>query len=308
MEVLKVAHEKPARRLGRGLNALFDARDAEAAASPQAADSAFREISLGEIESNPFQPRKTFDPADLQDLQDSLTASGLLQPVTVRPSPKGTGFQLIAGERRLRAATALGWPAIPAIVKEMTNQEMLTLALVENLQRADLNPIEEAEGYNQLIENFGYTQLDIASMVGKNRSTVANVLRMLQLPSPVRALVQNGKLTAGQARPLLALDSEPRIISFARIAVEKGWSAREVERRVKQADASPTQAKTQTPKGKPARPAGLRDIEQTLRKHFQTDVSVALRAEGRGSITIDFYSPDDLERIVELCGLSNNPQ
>ncbi len=303
-----MAHEKPARRLGRGLNALFDAREAEPAGSPQQVESAFRDISISAIASNPFQPRMTFDSADLRDLQESLKASGLLQPVTVRPSPKGQGFQLIAGERRLRAATELGWQVIPAIVRDMSDQEMLTLALVENLQRSDLNPIEEAEGYNQLIENFGYTQLDIADMVGKNRSTVANVLRMLHLPAQVRELVQNGKLTSGQARPLLGLDGEARILSFAKMAVERGWSAREVERRVKDADTELSGKKPKISTSKGSRTPELRAIEQTLRKHFQTDVSVTLRAEGRGSVTIEFYSADDLERIVELCGLFPNPQ
>jgi len=301
-----MAHEKPARRLGRGLDALFNAPGATTHRPPDE-ESALRRIEISQITSNPFQPRKSFKPAELKELQDSLQSSGLLQPVTVRPAPSGKGFELIAGERRLRAAANLGWREIPAVVKEITDREILTLALVENLQRTDLNPVEEAEGYEQLIRDFGYTQQTVAEMVGKDRSTVANVLRILQLPPAVRELLQDGKLTAGQARPLLALDAPLRMTALARQVVEKGLSAREVERRVREASDDSSAPRRGRPKKTDTRPPELRSVEQQLRKHLQTDVSIVLKAGGRGSVIIDFYSSEDLERLTEILGLTPNP-
>jgi ParB family chromosome partitioning protein len=302
-----MAPEKSTRRLGRGLDALFNTQPA---AQETPSISALRDIPLTQIESNPFQPRKTFQKEELDELRESLKTSGLLQPITVRPSPKRNGYELIAGERRLRAATDLGWETIPAVVKEMNDQEILTLALIENLQRSDLNPIEEAEGYDQLIRDFGHTQQSVATIVGKERSTVANVLRILQLPADVRSFIEQGKLTAGQARPLLGLEDEARITSFAKLAVEKGWSAREVERRVR--DAGEPYSDKGRRGGRPPRsdnkPPAVRDLEQRLRKHLQTDVSITMKSAGRGSLSIEFYSADDLERVTELIGLPVNPQ
>ena len=301
-----MAPEK-SRRLGRGLDALFNT---PAPPTEDREESALREIPVAEIRSNPFQPRKSFKPEELSELQESLKANGLLQPVTVRQSPQGKGYELIAGERRLRAATALGWERIPAVVKDPSDQEILTLALVENLQRADLNPIEEAEGYHQLIRDFGYTQVTVASMVGKDRSTIANVLRILQLPIVVRELIEIGHLTPGQARPLLSLPDEDRITTFAHLAVEKGWSAREVEHQVREiGNAEPGEAKRKPgrPKKVDSRPAEVRSLEQRLRKHLQTDVTITLKRGTRGSINVAFYSPDDLERVIEMMGLTNNP-
>jgi ParB family transcriptional regulator, chromosome partitioning protein len=296
--------EKPARRLGRGLDALFGTPDA--VKRPAEEEGAFREIAVDQIVSNPFQPRKNFKPHDLKELQDSIGTNGLLQPISVRPSPLNPKkFELIAGERRLRAATNLGWQKIPAVVKDFSDQEILTLALVENLQRSDLNPIEEAEGYNQLITQFGHTQQSVAALVGKDRSTVANVLRILQLPDAVRQLLQEGRLSSGQARPLLTLQSEARITTLAKEIVSKGLSAREVERQVRLT----TSDEPKTSKGRPRkidnRPAELRSVEQQLRKHFQTDVNIAVKKDNRGSISISFYSPDDFERIVELLGINH---
>lgn len=302
-----MAPEKSTRRLGRGLDALFNTP--APAAHEAKEDERLRDIPVTEIGSNPFQPRKSFKPEELRELQESLKSSGLLQPVTVRPSTKGKGYELIAGERRLRAASALGWETIPAVVKEMTDQEILTLALVENLQRSDLNPVEEAEGYDQLIRDFGYTQQSVAAMVGKDRSTIANVLRILQLPASVRKLLEKGDLTAGQARPLLGLEDESKIAAFARLAVEKGWSAREVESRVREAGTTRDRA---TPRrGRPPksdnRPAEVRSLEQRARKYLQTDVTITLKTASRGSINVEFYSAEDLERVVELMGITGNP-
>jgi len=298
-----MAPEKP-RRLGRGLDALFGTQ-AATASQPDQQQGAFREIPISQITSNPFQPRKSFNPLELKELQESLSSNGLLQPITVRPAGTGSGFELIAGERRLRAALNIGWDKIPAVIKDLTDQEILTLALVENLQRSDLNPIEEAEGYSQLIDQFGHTQQTVASMVGKDRSTVTNVLRILQLPAGVRKLLQDGQLTAGQARPLLALEDDQQISALAREIVSKGLSAREVERQVRsstpQKNAGPGR-----PKKSDNRPAEVKSLEQQLRKRFQTDVSIAVKAGGRGSITVSFYSPEDFERVLEMMGVQNS--
>ncbi len=295
--------EKSNRRLGRGLDALFNASPA----AGQERESALRDIPIGQISSNPFQPRKNFSQAELLELQESLKASGLLQPVTVRPSKNGAGYELIAGERRLRAASNLGWPTISAVVKDLDDREILTLALVENLQRFDLNPIEEAEGYDRLIKDFGYTQQSVADMVGKDRSTVANVVRILQLPSSVRLLIQEGKLSAGQARPLIGIP-ESRAESLAGEIVGHGWSAREVERRVREVPASPGIAKRGRPRKEDTRPAEVRSLEQRLRKHFQTDVSITLKKGSRGTVVLSFYSPEDLERLVDALGMADNPR
>lgn len=300
-----MAPEKSTRRLGRGLDALFSAPSPN---QTPADEGALRDIAVTKISSNPFQPRKNFKPHDLKELQESLKTNGLLQPITVRPAPKKDGtFELIAGERRLRAATALDWPKISAVVKDISDQEILTLALVENLQRSDLNPIEEAEGYGQLIEQFAHTQQSVADMVGKDRSTITNVLRVLQLPAAVRQLLQDGQLTAGQARPLLALENEDAITDLARQIVASGLSAREVERRVRQTGPAKSVSGKGRPKKADTRDPEVRAIERSLQKHFQTDVDIKMLSSTKGSISVAFYSADDLQRILEILGIASNP-
>src|SRR5215207_2814710 len=274
--------EKP-RRLGRGLEALLASRDAlpreglsrdvvAESATPAERGSALRNVPLSQIRANPYQPRTEFKPEELADLESSLRATGLLQPITVRPAPDGKGFELIAGERRFRAASRLGWPEIPAIVKEIDDQTLLTLALVENLQRADLNAIDEGEGYRRLCDEFGLAQQQVADVVGKDRSTVANTMRLLALPASVRRLVQEGQLSAGNARALLALGDERAIVDLARQAISEGLTAREVERRVREAGGrrKPATEKTGTaPTARDGRSADVRRIEDHLRRHFQ---------------------------------------
>ena len=262
-------------------------------------ESPFRQIDLKLIRPNPFQPRKEFKDEDLTQLQASIAATGLLQPVTVRAV--GDHFELIAGERRVRAATRLGWTDIPAIVKDYDDRALLTLALVENLQRADLNPIEEAEGYSRLVAEFSLTQQEVANVVGKDRSTVANSLRLLNLPQVVRRMLQDGQLTVGHARALLALPSERVITDLAREIVAKNLSVRDVERRVKQA-APPTRqpnAAMASPNGA-ARTAEIRRLTDRLRRRLQTDVTVQIDEKDRGQLRITFYSADDLNRLIEL--------
>ena len=192
-------------------------------------------MPIDEIRANPFQPRKEFRPEDLAELETSLRTNGLLQAITVRPATNGHGYELIAGERRLRAATRIGWKEIPAVIKEIDDRALLTLALVENLQRADLNPIEEGEGYQRLITDFSLTQLEVAEIVGKDRSTVANMLRLLNLPIFIRGMVRDGQLTVGHARALLAVASEREMLELAREIVAKGLTVRDVEQRARNA-------------------------------------------------------------------------
>jgi ParB family chromosome partitioning protein len=256
---------------------------------------------MAQIRPNPMQPRKEFREEELADLESSLRVNGLLQPVTVRPAPSGSGYELIAGERRFRAAQRLGWSDIPAIVKEIGDKELLTLALVENLQRADLNPIEEAEGYQQLMTTFSITQQEVADIVGKDRSTVANMLRLLGLPASVRRQVREGSISLGHARALLALGDDIRIADLAKLVVSEGLSVREVEQRVRETTGGRGgKAKTATPKPGEARPAEARLIEEQLRRRFQTDVKLALSGKAQGEIRLSFYNNEDLSRLLEL--------
>jgi ParB family chromosome partitioning protein len=290
--------QTPPRRLGRGLEALLG--NASGLASSD--EGALKSIPIAQIARNPFQPRKEFKADELMELQESLSGSGLLQPITVRRRPGKDGFELIAGERRLRAATKLGWKEIPAIIKDIDDKTILTLALIENLQRADLNPIEEGEGYHRLSHDFGMTQQQIAETVGKDRTTVANMLRVLQLPDSVRKLLEEGHLSLGHAKVLLALEDPAQITRLAREIVAEGLTVRELERRLRD-------MVTTSGKKKPGRPrkAGqqpeVRRIEDRLRKYLQTDVSLNIAKGNRGTLTIQFYSTDDLERVLELLHL-----
>lgn len=295
-----MATEKTPRRLGRGLEALLGSASGLATSD----EGALKSIPVAQVTRNPFQPRREFKTEDLAELQESLKASGLLQPITVRRRPGKDGFELIAGERRLRAARALGWREIPAIIKEIDDRTLLTLALIENLQRTDLNPIEEGEGYRQLAQDFALTQQQIADTVGKDRTTIANVLRLLQLPEVVRELLQEGQLSMGHAKVLLGLDEEVKIITFAEEIVREGLTVREVERRMRSV-APPTKKKTGRPRAVDSQPAEVRLIENRLRRHLQTDVAVKVTSESRGTLTVHFYSADDLDRLLELMRVPN---
>lgn len=284
--------EKP-RRLGRGLEALFTPNTP---ASQTSSETAERRIPVKEIRPNPLQPRLAFDPAELSELESSLKVHGLLQPVLVRRAPKGQGYELVAGERRFRAATNLGWSDIPAIVRDVDDGSLLTLALIENLQRSDLNPLEEAEGYRKLVEDFHLSQQEVATAVGKDRSTVANVLRLLNLPAAVRRLLQEGAITLGHARALLGLPNERAMAELAREIVAKGLTVRDVEKRVRM-DSPPRDRKKPPSTDKPAEASR---IEEDLRRYLQTDVSMTIDKGGSGSVRLAFYSAEDLDRLLDL--------
>src|SRR5437867_10730974 len=217
------------RRLCRGLEALLGPTREEAER-----EGSLVELAIADIRPNPYQPRRDVDPGALEELQASIRKAGLLQPVVVRPAPGGArGFELIAGERRMRACQALGWEKIPAVKREVDDRTVLTLALVENLQRDDLSPVDEARGYDRLIAEFSLTQQDVADAVGRDRSTVADALRLLKLPAGVLALLHSGELSVGHARALLALDDPRAVAAVAKEAVDLGLSVRDVEDRVR---------------------------------------------------------------------------
>jgi ParB family chromosome partitioning protein len=257
------------------------------------ASGGLRELPIASVKPNPFQPRTRVDEAALEELVASIQASGLLQPVVVRP--RDGGYQLIAGERRLRAATRLGWAKIPALVKDADDQTLLTLALIENLQRDDLSPIDEASGYRRLGDEFQLPQSEIARLVGRNRSTVANLLRLLQLPPEIQAMVHHAKLSEGHARALLTVSDPERLVRLAREAVEKGWSVREMEART-----TPRRIGQPAKLAQRAPSADAKRVEDALRKRLGTDVRVTTRRRGRGFLTISYYSNDDLARLLEL--------
>jgi ParB family chromosome partitioning protein len=290
--------EKP-RRLGRGLEALIPAAGATQAPS---ATSDLQRVPISRIRPNPFQPRRDIDPEELAELEKSLKASGLLQPITVRR--RGDVFELIAGERRFRAANNLGWTEISAIVRDYEDRTMLVLALVENLQRANLNAVEEAKGYRRLIDDFQLTQQDVADAVGKDRTTVTNLLRVLTLPEPVQRLVELGKLSSGHARALLALAPGYSAEEFADRAVETGMSVRALEQLVR-ATSSVAEKQSTRPTGNPqvrthnTSPA-VKVVEDALRRYLQTDVRVQMTAPDKGAVELKFYSNDDLERLLDL--------
>jgi ParB family chromosome partitioning protein len=285
------------KRLGRGLEALLGPVTREAAV----AAGALRELPVGSIRPNPFQPRRDFDPAALSELAASIEASGLLQPVIVRPS--GAGYELVAGERRWRAVQQLGWARVPAVVREVDDRALLTLALIENLQRDDLSPMDEARGYDRLQREFQVSQAEVARLVGRNRVTVANSLRLLTLPDDVQQLLDRKALSEGHGRALLAIGDSAEISRVAAMVVERGWSVRDTEALARGEGPTAVQVK---PKLRRARPpvrtlhAEQRRIEDALRRHLGTDVRVTAKRKGRGTITVSYYSNDDMARLLEL--------
>jgi ParB family transcriptional regulator, chromosome partitioning protein len=281
-------------RLGKGLGALLR----ENSTPDQEPGVHAKMIATGGIAPNPYQPRREFAEDELQELAASLRENGLLQPIVVRPAPGGAAarYELVAGERRWRAGMRLGWTEIPAVVRDVDDRTLLVLALVENLQRSELSALEEAEGYQRLAEEFSLTQQQVAEVVGKDRSTVANAMRLLQLPASVRALLRDGALSAGHARALLGLESDRRIVEMARQASEEGWSVREVEAQVKRVRTNASRA----PAKEKSREVGERALEEALQRLFGTEVRIRNSRGSRGRIEIPFFGAEDFERIFEL--------
>jgi ParB family transcriptional regulator, chromosome partitioning protein len=273
--------------LGRGLDALIEVGPAEEAVTS---------LPLDRLRPNRLQPRTSFEEAALTELADSIRAQGVVQPLVVTAERDGT-YSIVAGERRWRAARLAGLDEVPVVVREVTDdRQRLELALVENLQRSDLNPIEEAEAYQSLQESFGLSQEEVALRVGKARPTVANALRLLKLPETVRNLLREGRLTAGQARPLLALSDAEAQAALAERAVREGLSARELERMTAGAAAP-------RPKPQPRQPAPVEvhaaAAAETLTRRLQTRVEIQRQGKG-GVLRIHYHSEEELMRLYEL--------
>jgi ParB family transcriptional regulator, chromosome partitioning protein len=284
------------RGLGRGLGAFFPGGGG-AVSERAPGEQRVALIPMDAIAANPFQPRRDFDQAELESLSQSIRANGILSPILVRAAA-GDRYEIVAGERRWRAARLAGLTEIPALVRAANDPQALEIALIENLQRADLNPIEEAAGYRQLIEEHGYSQDTLAQTIGKARPTLANSLRLLTLPDSVQAMVRDGRLSAGHARALAALP-HARADEIARAAVARGLSVRDVERLA--GHASP--AKRKSAAADRARPSGvlppdLAEVETRLRFALATRVAIHPSATG-GAIEIRYAGDEELQRIVD---------
>lgn len=282
--------QQPKRALGRGLSALIPQAGA-VPVSGEIKDKGILKLPIEAIRRDGAQPRKQFDEARLKELADSIQVQGIIQPVLVRKD--GEGYLLIAGERRWRAAQLAGLKEIPALVREVSESQAFELALVENLQRADLNPIEEAEGYRRLIEEFKLSQEQVSQKVGKDRSTVANALRLLGLPDEVKGMVADGSISMGHARALLGVPRIPEMVELARRIGEKKLSVREAERLVKvqkgQEGAEPKKPSAQH-----------RAVVEEIQRLLGTKVRLVERGGGKGTLEVDFFSYDDLDRLMTL--------
>jgi ParB family chromosome partitioning protein len=292
--------------LGKGIGALIPRAETRSGADDPAADAQrpeeatalVREVPVAAIVANPRQPRERFDAEAIGELTESIRTHGVLQPILVRALPGG-GFELIAGERRLRAARAAGLDRVPALVKQTADDDSLVLAIVENVQRAQLSALEEARAYRALLDDFGLTQDEVASRVGRSRPTVANSLRLLQLPEEVQAELERGNLTAGHARALLGLESEAAIKTLGRDVVRRKLSVRDTETAVQQ---------TRSTARKPARrDPDLVRLEADLGRILGSKVSIRLGRKGAGVVEIAFYSNDDLGRLADLLATARRP-
>ena len=275
--------------LGKGLGALMLENSTEDMVATNT-------LPISEIIPNKEQPRKTFDEAALDELADSIKQHGVLQPLLVRPLPNG-GYQLVAGERRWRASRKAGLREVPVVVKELTDTETMEIAIIENLQREDLNPIEEAEGLQALIDKCGFTQEEVAASVGKSRPAIANSLRLLRLPQEVRELTRDGKISAGHARALISLDDDALIIEAAENVIQNKLTVRDVERLAKTKDKD----KTVSQKRHKRRDSFYNEVELTLSEVLGRKVKV-YNGKGKGTLEIEFYSQEDLKNIANKLG------
>ncbi|MBC1713043.1 ParB/RepB/Spo0J family partition protein [Listeria welshimeri] len=274
-----------AKGLGKGINALFNNVDAN--------EETVQNIAIKEIKPNPYQPRKIFDTKAINELRDSIKIHGVLQPIILRNAKKG--YEIVVGERRFRAAKEAKLKEIPAVVRDLTEEEMMELSVIENLQREDLSPLEEAESYQFLMKKLSLTQAKLAERVGKSRPYIANFVRLLTLPEEVQVMLRDGSLSAGHGRVLLGLKLKKNIIPTAKKAVAKGLTVRQLEDVVNNLNDNVSRETI-----KPARvPIFIRESESQLRDKFGTAVSIK-RRDKKGKIEIEFLSDDDLDRILEI--------
>lgn len=285
----------PQKRLGKGLSALLGDYLPEAdATGPE-----LERLPVEELRPNPFQPRQAIDGEALEGLVQSIQENGLLQPIVVRASQQG-GWEIVAGERRWRAVRQLEWTHVPVLKRDVDDHTMLVMALIENLQREDLRPLDEAHAYQRLLDEFGLTQSQVAERVGRDRSTIANTIRLLGLPDRVQKLLSDGKISAGHARALLGLDDEGRAVELANAAAAEGMSVREIERRVRHRKSGRKRAERRARTPDPQASAYVERAEQALARALGTAVSVRLTGAQNGHIEIPFRDAEDFERVVEV--------
>ena len=290
--MVKNSKEPKKRGLGRGLEALFDE-------TPQVQETEeITEISLDEIRPNPYQPRKTFDNKSLKELSESIKENGVFQPIIIRKSVNG--YEIIAGERRFRASKLAKKKTIPAIIREFDEEQMMEVAVLENLQREDLTPLEEAQAYEMLQKNLGLTQAEVSKRLGKSRPYIANYLRLLTLPQKTKRLLQRGELSMGQARTLLGLKDKDSIDDLARKVVKNGITVRQLESLVAKLNEKEKKPKKKSIK----KSAFIRATESQLTDKFGTSVNITEGKKGNGHLAIDFASTDELNRILDLLGIN----
>ena len=288
-------------KLGRRLSDLLGSKEPLEAASSEVlygpkkgAEGQLREMAISLIDPNPYQPRTRFDREKLEELKQSIAASGVLQPIVVRPA--GERFQVVVGERRLRAAREMGLERIPAVLRRVGDEELLELALIENIQRTDLNPVEKARAYRRLMQEFGLTQEQVAARVGQDRSTVANFVRLLELPKEVQDLVAQGTLSMGHARAIMGLTDTSAQRELARRIAQEGLSVRQAEKMVSSA---PSLVRRRRRKEKSPQ---VKRLEDRLKRHLGTRVTIH-EGKKHGRIAIEFYGPEDFDRLMEIMGL-----
>ena len=280
--------------LGRGINALFADFDEE-----KEADEKVEELQLDEIRPNPYQPRKNFDEENLKDLSDSIRKNWVFQPIIVRKSSV-MGYEIIAGERRFRASKLAGKDSIPAIVRAIDDEQMMEVAVLENLQREDLSPLEEAEAYSTLMKNLKITQSELSERLGKSRPYIANYLRLLDLPREVKAFVQDGKLSMGQARTLLALKDKDKLVELAKKTVKENYTVRQLEQIVNDMNGKKKVKKDRKKKLSPY----LLQSQDRLQEKFGTKVAIkANEKTGKGKIEINYLSTEDFNRILDVLNI-----
>ena len=287
--------------LGKGINALFEDNGLAASLNDVTAEQV-EDVALSDIRPNPYQPRRTFDRKALKELASSIEKSGVFQPIIVRqPDEKLARYEIIAGERRFRASKLAGKTTIPAIIRTMNEQEMMEVAVLENLQREDLTPLEEAEAYQTLMSKLNLTQAEVSARLGKSRPYIANYIRLLGLPDVIKGMLADDELSMGQARTLLGLKDKRKVVALARRVVKNGMTVRELEKVVAEMnDTKQKPAKTSDKKS-----AYVRASEDQLQEKFGTKVQISNgNNAGQGHIEIDYMSNEDLTRILDILGIS----
>ncbi len=286
------------RGLGKGLDALFSSSEIEVPTEPisgaeQLDNNGISYIDINDIKPNEKQPRKNFDEEKLEELATSIKEHGLIQPVVLRRSE--IGYEIVAGERRWRACRKAGIREIPSIIKDLTDEQNMLIAIVENMQREDLNPIEEAEGLNQMIDLFGLTQEEVSKSIGKSRPYITNALRLLKLPQQIRNFLSEGKLSAGHARAIAGISDPEKQVEIAEYVIEKELSVREIEKLIKELGKD----KKKNAQRKMEKTPDVKRLEEDLKQIMGTKVNLSQKGK-KGRIEIEYYSRDELERLIEL--------